>query len=541
MTDAVTEKTDKRSTRGEVTLLARVRASVRADTAARWMMVALLVMGALLRLTNLNWDQFTHIHPDERFLTMVTSAMNLPASLGQFLNSAESPMNPYNIGYDFFVYGTLPLFVVRVVAEVAQKINEFAQIWESSPGVPIMMTGYDGVHLVGRFMSGLFDLGVVWLVYLIGRRLYSSRVGLLSAALYTFAVLALQQAHFYTVDTFATFFAALTFLFAVRVAQGADPTRRSGWGAYVALGASLGASLACRINLAPMAAIALLAAGIRAWDELSDTRTMGDGKRPAGWTSNMVQATLFRLTLMVLLAGITFRILQPYSFAGNSLLSFSLSDGFRDSMRTIGHIIRGDADQPPMHQWANRTPFVFPWTNMVIWGMGLFLGLAAWAGWAVAAYQIVRGMTVRPNPHMVKAHLLPVAWVGGMFVYHSMQFSYTMRYYLPIYPMLIMLGAWLLWWLVEKARAIAPDAPICELPESAFGSPKGPAWHCDRACRIRPHGARRHSDPVVGLGLPGHLPPSAYPCRCLEVDLRQRAGRKCGCERALGRRPSVLA
>ncbi len=42
-----------------------------------------------------------------------------------------------------------------------------------------------------------------------------------------------------------------------------------------------------------------------------------------------------------------------------------------------------------------------------------------------------------------------------MFVYHSLQFSYTMRYYLPIYPMLIVLGAWLLWWLVEKAQSAA--------------------------------------------------------------------------------------
>ena len=429
----------------------------RGSASVRPILLLILVVAALLRLTNLNWDQFTHIHPDERFLTMVTSAMKLPSSLRQFLDSSQSPMNPYNIGYDFFVYGTLPLFIVRVVAEIAQKFNAFAQIWESAPGVPIMMTGYDGVHLVGRFMSGLFDLGVVWLAFLIGRRLYSTRVGLLSAALYTPAVLALQQAHFYTVDTFATFFAALTFYFAVHVAQGADPARRSGWGAYLALGVSLGAALACRINLAPIAAIALLATGIRAWDELSAARAVHDKGVLPGWTSNMIQATLFRLTLMVVLAGITFRLLQPYAFGGSSLLSFSLSDGFRSSMRTIGYIIRGEADQPPMHQWANRTPFVFPWTNMVIWGMGLFLGLTAWAGWAVAAFQIARGLTVRPNPQLVKAHLLPVAWVGGMFVYHSMQFSYTMRYYLPIYPMLVMLAAWLMFWLVDRAGLAAGD------------------------------------------------------------------------------------
>lgn len=451
-----TELTPTRAWAGGRRTLTGAREWLRSDAAPRWIMFALLVIGALLRLTNLNWDQFTHIHPDERFLTMVESAMKLPDSLGQFFDTPTSPMNPSNAGYGFFVYGTLPMFIVRITAEFGQKVNEFAHIWETN-GQLITLTGYDGVHLVGRFMSGLFDLGVVWLIYLIGRRLYSVRVGLLSAALYTFAVLALQQSHFFTVDTFATFFAALSFYFTVRVAQGADPDRRSGWGAYVALGLSLGAALACRINLAPMAAIAILGAGIRAWDELTLARTTGDKKFLAAWTSNMIQATLFRLAIMVVLAGITFRVLQPYAFAGNNLLSLSLSEDFRNSMRTISLIIKGEADQPPMHQWANRTAFVFPLSNLIIWGMGVFMGLAAWIGWAVAAFQIARGLTVRPNPLAVKAHLLPVCWVGGMFVYHSMQFSYTMRYYLPIYPMLIMLAAWLLWWLVEKAQVWAAE------------------------------------------------------------------------------------
>src|SRR5512139_1035551 len=102
---------------------------LRSDAAPGWILAGLLVVGALLRLTNLNWDQFTHIHPDERFLTMVTSAMRLPDSLGQFFDSSQSPMNPYNLGFDFFVYGTLPLFIVRVLAEFLQKFNDVAHIW----------------------------------------------------------------------------------------------------------------------------------------------------------------------------------------------------------------------------------------------------------------------------------------------------------------------------------------------------------------------------------------------------------------------------
>ena len=33
----------------------------------------ILLVAAVLRLTGLNWDEGTHLHPDERFLTMVAS------------------------------------------------------------------------------------------------------------------------------------------------------------------------------------------------------------------------------------------------------------------------------------------------------------------------------------------------------------------------------------------------------------------------------------------------------------------------------------
>lgn len=432
----------------------RVWAWLATPVAGRWLLALILVAAAYLRLTHVNWDQGWHIHPDERFLTMVLSGMHLPQSLGQFFDSTQSPMNPSNAGYGFFVYGTLPLFIVRIAAEIAQRINEAAHLWEVVPGVLRGMTGYDGIQLVGRAVSGLFDVATVGLVFVVGRRLYSRKVGLLAAAFYAFAVLPLQQSHFFTVDTFGAFFALLTFYFAVRVAQGGEQGRHGGgWGTYLALGASLGATLACRINLLPMAGIALLAAGIRAWDDwdrLKAARRTGDGML----LTTLLQATLFRLLLMILVMVAVFRVAQPYAFGGTNVLDFSLAPDFRSSMKSISLTIRGDADAPPIHQWANRTPFVFPWVNMVVWGMGAPLGVMAWAGWALAAWRILRGMTVRADPKAVKTHLLPVVWIGGMFAYHSIQFSYTMRYYQPIYPMLVMLAAWFLWWLVERAQAV---------------------------------------------------------------------------------------
>ena len=63
-------------------------------------------------------------------------------------------MSPYNKDYDFFVYGTLPLFIVRVVAEVAQEVQQGRPAVERGARQPAHLTGYDGVHLVGRALSG---------------------------------------------------------------------------------------------------------------------------------------------------------------------------------------------------------------------------------------------------------------------------------------------------------------------------------------------------------------------------------------------------
>ena len=526
---------------------ARLAAWLRKPAAAYWILIVILLVGAYLRLSHLNWDDGTHIHPDERFLTMVSNALQLPTSLGEFFDSTRSPMSPYNKDYGFFVYGTLPLFIVRVVAEFVQKFNEGAKLWTVAPGIPLTMTGYDGVHLVGRALSGLFDLACVLLVFVIGRRLYSVKVGLLGAALYAFAVLPLQQSHFYTVDTFGTFFALLTFYFAVRVAQGGEPGRHGGgWSTYVALGAALGASLASRINLAPLAGIALLAAGIRAWDDFkrvqADSRS-GDGKL----LSTLLQATLFRLLVMGLVTIAVFRIAQPYAFGGTNLLDFTFAEKWRDNMRQIRLLISGAADYPPGHQWASRTPFVFPFVNMVYWGLGLPLGITAWVGWAVATWQVLRALTLSKGVAQARPHILPVAWIGGMFLWQGLQYVQSMRYLLPIYPLLAMMAAWFLWWLVEKARSWKLEARNWKLetgnleldhPQDRRGSweryaPPASSFRLP-VRRLRPPGRRHHSHDAVGLGLPGDLPPAAVAHHRVKVDLRQRAGGQRRRERALG-------
>src|SRR5260221_2910699 len=155
----------------------------------------ILIIASFFRFYNLNWDQNQHLHPDERFLTMVTNDITWPTSVSEYLDPQRSPLNPRSKGYDFFVYGTIPLYITKIVSSflVFDTFN------------------YNNITLVGRFISAFLDVGVVLLMYAIGKKLYNKKVGLWAAFIYSLFVLPIQLSHFYAVDTFLNFFLVLSF------------------------------------------------------------------------------------------------------------------------------------------------------------------------------------------------------------------------------------------------------------------------------------------------------------------------------------------
>src|SRR5512132_2479997 len=105
-------------------------------------LVALVVMGAVLRLGGINWDRFQHVHPDERFVVWVADTMKWPsdvpggflAQLGVALDPARSPLDPLRWppgGGDLarqprnFAYGHFPLYLLVGVAHAAAAAGEW--------------------------------------------------------------------------------------------------------------------------------------------------------------------------------------------------------------------------------------------------------------------------------------------------------------------------------------------------------------------------------------------------------------------------------
>ena len=642
---------------------ARLRFS-RADVLFMVLLALALAVAAWLRFDAQNWDDYTHLHPDERFLTDVVSSIGgplnftdktveeqerhrerceqryparvsgegedqvmIPAGHGPYFDAECSPLNPNNIGKGLYVYGEFPLFAVHAAgvarSQLSIDMHAFLQAFDEEAAREHTITthweGYSGAQFIGRTISALADWLTVIVLLLLGRQLYGRWIGLLAAALYAVAAFPIQQAHFWTVDAFTTFWVTLALYLAVRAMDGASARRgpiplvylavwavgvgwetgvqeypvlglatlgicatatvlvtmiarfalgahRRAWGdalvassgvlasaAYLAVwtaltvaaprefaltdglialgfagaifglavlatfvaagvvrrqsiglpvglsqslaigsvgvmwmalvvglligglsslpalfialaavallildvteltdyalfGLALGGAVASRINVAPLAAIIVVAAAIRALPAL-------DSALPRVQRSRLIAYAMTGVMAAAVLSFVAFRLLQPHAFLGPGVFGLKFNPGWRDDMSEAAYLTSGDWDAPPNHQWASRTPYLFPWRNIVLWGLGIPLGLVAWAAWVWAGLSMIRARREWTR------HAIPFLWVLICFGWLGGRWVTTMRYFLPIYPALALFAAWALIRLMGaawRARRVRP-------------------------------------------------------------------------------------
>ncbi|MGD8455568.1 MAG: DUF2298 domain-containing protein [Anaerolineales bacterium] len=385
-------------------------------------LVFLLLVGAYFRLVGLDWDADQNLHPDERFLTGVETALVPVDSLSDYWDTDTSTLNPHNQGYGFFVYGTLPIFTVRYVAE-----------WTGN-------AGWGDINLVGRQLSALVDLLVVAVVYFAGTHLYGRKVGLLGAAFSTFTVLQIQLSHYFAVDTFLTLFTFLSVFFAIRVATdegkpGGPPLKISN---FVCFGIVLGMAVASKVTTVPVALTLPVAVLVRF------SRLKQEERYEQAWLA------LGYLSMAAFISILTFRIFQPYAFSGPGFFGMLPNEKWLENLRSLRAQQVGDVDWPPSIQWARR-PLWFSWQNMVTWGMGLPMGLLAWAGFAWVGFRMLRSKWQR--------HFVLWAWTAGYFIWQSSVFNPTMRYEIPIYPPLAIFAAWAVFALWDSSKKLVETRP----------------------------------------------------------------------------------
>jgi 4-amino-4-deoxy-L-arabinose transferase-like glycosyltransferase len=282
---------------------------------SKLIIILIVLIGFSIRIHGLNWDQDQHLHPDERFLTMVGQAIRFPTGFRLYFDTQTSQLNPNNIGFPFYVYGTLPLFLVKLISLIFN------------------FDTYNGITLVGRLLSALADTGIIILVYLLSLKIFKSKtVGFFASFIYASSVLSIQLSHFFAVDTFLAFFLVFTFyLFIIRK--------------YTSSGLVYGLAAASKISAALFLPIYII-----------------------GFIKHRKYKSLL---IFGLAAFLTFRLFQPYAFSG----LFSVNPKFISAIKELKSFDDKSGWFPPAVQWIRAVPLLFPLENLIFWGLGPLLGI----------------------------------------------------------------------------------------------------------------------------------------------------------------------
>jgi len=455
--------------------------------------VLVIVLAGYLRLTGVNWGEGQHQHPDENFLSGVLGSLQahkcadkgIPVEacpeeqkrwmgIGDYFNSGKSTLNPYNRGYSFFVYGNLPMTMVRVAVEALNQPDP---------------------KILGRQFSALADLFTILLLYFTVSRMYDRKVGLLAALFSALTVMQIQQSHFFTTDLFVNAFAFLAIYFAVEIVNrdsklenqeknleagdfsNLQPAvsssqiknylsllfRNPAFLLSLGFGIAYGMALASKVNIYPLAILLPGAFVVRYFINRGEKDSQsGVPSAEDSSSSNSTQhkdiipqrngvgsANYWLLVTACLIAGgiaaiISFRVFQPYAFDGLLLNKQWIANIQEQRVQA-----RGDADLPWNLQWARRS-HLYSFENLTLWGLGLPLGILAWAGLLYMGWRILKGEW---------RHTLLWGWTAAYFLWQSLQFNPTMRYQLPIYPLLAMMAAWFVFELAKSNKTADESEP----------------------------------------------------------------------------------
>lgn len=383
----------------------------------RGLLAALVVAAVAVRITGFDRGgtedgAFRHYHPDER--TLISASLALDSAL-------DPPLT---------AYGTFPMYLARtVLAGATWATGEVADL-DSARGRRISV-------VTMRVVAVLLSLMTVLMGWSITRSAWGESAALLAVALTAAAPLAIQQAHFYTVDVVFALLALLSLAAVLWL------DARDGVWKYVATGALIGTAAATRLN-GVLTALVLVVDHLQPlvrgrWRPVADYL-----RRPGLWCAGL--AALGTLLLW-----------QPYLLVSPELMSVAAgTDDFAYSVA----IARGEILRPWSLADTHTIPFLHYWSHLFPRGVGWPMSLLLLAGWARAAL-----MGDRKSRLVALWCALFFLSVGGLHTKH-------VRYLLPLLAPLGMLAAVLLVELCQRRRwrpwAMAV-ATLCAVYTWAYG------------------------------------------------------------------------
>jgi hypothetical protein len=384
---------------------------------SRYLLVVAITIGLFTRLSGIKWDQGFLLHPDERFLTMVTGSIKFPEKLIDFFITSKSTLNPHNVGNNFYVYGTFPVFLIKTISTI------------------FSLSTLVDMALLGRTISGLSDVFIILIIYKTSLSIYKNKtVAGLGSLFYSILPLPTQLGHFYTVDTFLSLFIIITFLQLIRVmSDNSKPV------ASILMGISYGLAISSKYSAFLFFPIIFLGYFIKCY-------------KLKAYKSILINILLFMFFLFI-----TIHLFQPYLFDG----LFSINPRILSDLKTLKSFENTTGWFPPAVQWINQKKLLFPVINLF------------WIGLSPAPFLIALISTflaIKKSKLIIE--LVPIlVWIAFIFTYNSFGFAMTGRYFYPALPFVAILSGYLLHEFQNKY--FLPSIlvlVVCLLPEIAFMS-----------------------------------------------------------------------
>ncbi len=375
-----------------------------------WILVLIFMAGLGFRLFGIHWGMPNYFHPDERQVMFQVTDIKL--------NKVET-YNP-----KFFAYGSLPIYFLKITVVSLDTANKFVretlkgshfspEVERTVRNLFPSVTNFKGMIMTGRVVSALLSALTILMVYKIGFLIYDRKTALLAATFFAFSVLSIQQAHFYIVDGPQTFLVTCAMLFLMRVAIG--QRNRD----YYYAGIFIGMAMATKFSTAPIA-LAYVIAHILA---------VVDGRRTSrsAWVHWVAGGIL---AVVVMTACMPFWILDFTEF-------------WHD-VTEQKRMVTGAVSLPYTIQYENTSSFFYLIKNMILWSMGLPLGLAVYIGFGFAIWRVFKRSSDRAN-------IVLLAWVIPLFILNSTFKVKFLRYTLVLFPFFSIFAAY---WLRSLPRTI---------------------------------------------------------------------------------------
>ncbi|MBI3195541.1 MAG: glycosyltransferase family 39 protein [Ignavibacteriae bacterium] len=304
--------------------------------------------------------------------------------------------NSFDFNPHFFNYPALTFYLQFIIQAAHYLVGNLFGVY---PNVTAYQQTYftdpTSFILVGRLLSVVFDVGTIFLVYIIAKKYMNEITAFLAAVLLSVNPIHIKQSHVISVDSALTFFSVLSLFFIMKIYT--EPKKK--W--YVLSGVAIGLAAASKYNGALLLLVFLIAHLLKSTSQKNKILFLAN----------------YNLITGIVLSGVVFVLLNPFILTHFDEFYYSFS--FEQFHVSAGHL---GVD-------PNQNTVSYYLLDVIPSSVGLPLALAV-------LFSIVQIFYMKKKENILLL-LFP-------FIYLGVLVSWEMRaerYALPVLPFIILFGS----------------------------------------------------------------------------------------------------